>query len=85
MARLETHEWTTDYLMTYALARSAGEKLQVLWQVLFPSRERMAQLYDLPPESRWLIGYYLIRPFQLLGRYGRHVALLTLTDRSPFP
>jgi hypothetical protein len=53
MARLETHEWTTDYLMTYALAQSAGEKLRVLWQALFPSRERMAQVYDLPPESCW--------------------------------
>jgi hypothetical protein len=80
MARLEPHEWTTDYLMTYALAQSAGEKLQVLWQALFPSRERMAQLYDLPPESRWLPGYYLIRPFQLLGRYGRRIVFLTLAN-----
>ncbi|MBM4457735.1 MAG: nucleotidyltransferase family protein [Chloroflexi bacterium] len=84
MARLETHEWTTDYLMTYALAPSAGEKLRVLWQALFPSRERMARLYNLPSESRWLVGHYLVRPFQLLGRYGRHVALLTLAGRPRF-
>jgi len=85
MARLEPHEWTTDYLMTYALAQTAGEKLRVLWQAMFPSRERMAQLYDLPSESRRLAGYYLVRPFQLLGRYGRHVAFLTLAKRPHFP
>jgi phosphoglycolate phosphatase-like HAD superfamily hydrolase len=84
MARLETHEWTTDHLMTCALAQSAGEKLQVLWRSLFPSRARMAQLYNLPPESRWLVAYYLVRPLQLLGRYGRHMALLTLARHPRF-
>jgi len=78
IGHLETYPWVTDNVMAFWLADSASKKLKLLWRITFPSRKRMADMYRLPPGSKRLLGYYLIRPFQLLSRYGRHAGILQL-------
>jgi hypothetical protein len=70
LSPLETPEIVTETLACFLLAGSV-DRLRLLPRILFPSRERMAHLYQVPPESRKLPGYYLLRPFQLLGRHTR--------------
>jgi hypothetical protein len=73
LGRLEVQDWMTEHLIALAVAGSVGEKLRLAAQAFFPSRERMAQLYHLPPRSRRLLWCYLVRPFHLLGRYVPHI------------
>ena len=47
------------------------EKLRAIWRSIFLSREVMARLYPVPPDSPWLYGYYLIRIKDLVLRYER--------------
>lgn len=47
------------------------DSLQSTFRKFFPERALMAQRYCLAPDSRRLYFYYLLRPFQLLSRYGR--------------
>jgi hypothetical protein len=75
LGRLEIQDWMTEHLIALAVAGSLGEKLRLAAQAFFPSRERMAQLYHLPPRSRRLLWCYLVRPFHLLRRYVPHIRL----------
>jgi len=77
IGHLPAYPWTTDHVTAFWLADSAGEKLKLLWRILFPSRRRMADLYHVSPGSRRLMACYLIRPIQLLFRYGRHIRLFS--------
>lgn len=70
---LDSNAWATDYVAAFALAESWPEKIRLLAQVAFPPRWRMAELYRLSPDSRRVWGYYLLRPFDLLARYGRRI------------
>lgn len=83
IGHLEACPWTTGQVMAFWLGDSAGKKLKLLWRIFFPPRQRMADLYHLPPESKQILGCYLIRPFQLVGRYGRYARLVTSGQSQP--
>ena len=71
LSHLKIPETVTDNLLHLLLAESVREKLQILWPVLFPSRKKMGCLHHRPPESWRILPRYLLRPFQLLGRYAK--------------
>ncbi len=59
----------SENLASFLLGGQGTGRLRTFWTSLFPSRERMAFLYNLSPDSPQLYFHYLLRPFQLLGRY----------------
>ena len=53
-----------------AWAQEAGaRKLLYLWRRLYPPREEMAAIYDIPPDSLRIWWAYLQRPVDLFRRY----------------
>ena len=51
------------------LPSGGGDRLRLFVARLFPTPEWMVGEYGLPPQSPAVYGYYLLRPFELLGRY----------------
>lgn len=49
-------------------------KVGVLARSVFPSRDHLRAIYALPPASRLVYAYYLVRPLDLIVRRGRVVA-----------
>jgi hypothetical protein len=62
-------EPVSSHLALFLLGGWRGGRLRMLWNNVFPSRTRLAALYDLQPGSLRMYCYYLLRPFLLLGRY----------------
>lgn len=72
----------TESKARFLMDGSANNRLHLLRWILFPSRERMADMYDLPVTSPWLLGCYLLRPFQLLHRHARLLLGLARKDEN---
>ena len=53
------------------LAEGTAAKAASFWRTLFPPRERMARAYSLPPDSRRVYWYYVLRLWDATRRYGR--------------
>ncbi|MEW6570516.1 MAG: nucleotidyltransferase family protein [Nitrospirota bacterium] len=51
-------------------------KMRLLWPTIFPPREVISKRYSIPSSSNMIFLCYLIRPFRLLTKYGKH--LLTI-------
>ncbi|MGQ9600811.1 MAG: nucleotidyltransferase domain-containing protein [Anaerolineae bacterium] len=65
-----------------AWAHEAGlGRFCYLWRRLYPPREEMAAIYDIPPDSPRIWLAYLLRPADLFRRY--RSALLNLAQRNP--
>lgn len=62
-------EPVSSYLALFLLGGQGEGRFQTLWKSVFPSRTRLAAMYDLQPRSWQVYVYYLLRPFLLLGRY----------------
>jgi hypothetical protein len=62
-------ESVSSYLALFLLGGQGEGRFRTLWNSVFPSRTRLAAMYDLQPDSLRVYGYYLLRPFLLLGRY----------------
>lgn len=59
-----------------------GSKARLLLRGIWPSRERLLAIYDLPLHSRAVYWYYLLRPMDLLHRRGKlTVEMLLRTKR----
>lgn len=52
-------------------ANTLIQKIQLLWQFVFPPHEEMAAMYPVPPGSRRMLLYYPVRLRDLLKRYAR--------------
>lgn len=52
--------------------------MQAIARAIWPSRDRMRDIYELPPRSRAVYAYYAIRPFDLLRRRGKVVGGMLL-------
>jgi hypothetical protein len=48
---------------------------------LIASHEAWRRICSLPPDARWVYGYYLFRPLDLLLRRGRVAAKIVLRTR----
>jgi hypothetical protein len=49
-------------------AKGVAAKARIVARSLFPTPERLRRIYGLPPGSRWVVFYYLLRPVDLLVR-----------------
>jgi hypothetical protein len=49
------------------------EKMRVLRPVIFPPRDVLSKRYAVPSSSKKVYFYFLIRPFTLLRKYGKHL------------
>lgn len=57
-------------------------RARVLARSAFPSAGRLAQLYGLPPDTRAIHRYYLVRWLDLIMRNGRRAVLLWRRDQE---
>ena len=62
--------------------KGLGEKFRMIGRSVFLSREAMAYLYPVQPDSLWLYGYYLVRIKDLALRYGSPLWRLLRGDRE---
>lgn len=54
-------------------ADKLGDKIRILFDRIFPTREVMSNRYSIPPSSRRVYFYYLARPYKLFLRYGKYI------------
>lgn len=64
--------WSTN-LGEWELDSRLSERIAVAAQVCFPSRRRMCEQFDLPPDTPWFVFYYPWRWLLLLARVGRRL------------
>lgn len=50
-----------------------GDKMRLLLPIIFPAREIMSKRHLTPSFSGKIYFYYLIRPFKLFTKYGKHL------------
>jgi hypothetical protein len=62
---------------------SPASRVVYLWQHLLLSRDGMAALYNIPPDSPRIWLTYLLRPLDLLRRYGRGAWRALRGDPAP--
>ena len=63
-------------------AAGAIARLGVVGRALFPAPRRLREMYAISPESRWIYGYYLRRPFDLMRRRGGFLLKTAIRDES---
>ncbi len=59
---------------------SPADRVRAMIGAIFPAPDRLRRMYPIPSGSAWLPWYYLVRPLDLLRRYG---GTLTATVRQP--
>ncbi|MEE9193165.1 MAG: hypothetical protein V3U21_01385, partial [Thermodesulfobacteriota bacterium] len=50
-----------------------SKKVRVLLNIIFPTREEMANRYPVSFSSKKIYFYYIIRPFYLFFKYGKFI------------
>lgn len=70
------------HLMTSMMLGNLAGKARYLLPRIFLSRQEMSRRYHASPFSLAIFLYYLVRPFQLLARYGKPAARIYRQERN---